>query len=84
MRYNELLDVYDQSMCTYLKLIIVKVAVRNVRRDSVDKIKLAEKDKQISKDDSKGFQDDLQKVTDDNIKKLDEILKVKEKDLMKI
>ena len=61
-----------------------KVAVRNVRRDSVDKIKLAEKDKQISKDDSKGFQDDLQKVTDDNIKKLDEILKVKEKDLMKI
>ena len=61
-----------------------KVAVRNVRRDAVDKIKLAEKDKQISKDDSKGFQDDLQKVTDDFIKKLDDILKVKEKDLMKI
>ena len=61
-----------------------KVAVRNVRRDAVDKIKLAEKDKQISKDDSKGFQDDLQKVTDDYIKKLDDVLKVKEKDLMKI
>lgn len=61
-----------------------KVAIRNVRRDSVDKIKLAEKDKQISKDDSKGFQDDLQKVTDDYIKKLDDTLKVKEKDLMKI
>lgn len=61
-----------------------KVAIRNVRRDFVDKIKLAEKDKSISKDDSKGFQDDLQKLTDDFIKKLDTLLKNKEKDLLKI
>ena len=61
-----------------------KVAVRNVRRDSVDKIKAAEKDKSISKDDSKDFQDDLQTVTDDFIKKLDTMLKNKEKDLLKI
>ena len=33
-----------------------KVAVRNIRRESVDKIKAAEKDKDIGKDDSKGFQ----------------------------
>jgi ribosome recycling factor len=61
-----------------------KVAIRNVRRDFVDKIKVAEKDKEISKDDSKGFQDDLQKLTDDFIKKLDTLLKNKEKDLLKI
>lgn len=61
-----------------------KVAVRNVRRDSLEKIKKEEKDKTIGKDDSKGYQDDLQKVTDDFIKKLDTILKTKEKDLMKI
>ena len=61
-----------------------KVAVRNVRRDAVDKIKAVEKDKSISKDDSKGFQDDLQKSTDTYIKKLEDMLKTKEKDLMKI
>ena len=61
-----------------------KVAVRNVRRDAVDKIKAVEKDKSVSKDDSKGFQDDLQKSTDNYIKKLEDMLKTKEKDLMKI
>ena len=55
-----------------------------MRRDAVDKIKKEEKDKAISKDDSKGFQDDLQKVTDDAVKKLDSMLKNKEKDLLKI
>jgi ribosome recycling factor len=55
-----------------------------VRREAVEKIKGTEKDKAISKDDSKGFQDDLQKVTDDYIKKLDTMLKTKEKDLLTI
>lgn len=61
-----------------------KVAIRNVRRDAVDKVKAEEKNKAISKDDSKGFQDDLQKVTDEQVKKLDAMLKTKEKDLMTI
>eukprot|EP01035_Chromulina_nebulosa_P020357 gene20357-26422_t len=61
-----------------------KVSIRNIRRDLVDKIKLAEKNKEISKDDSKGFQDDLQKLTDDFVKKLDVMLKSKEKDLLTI
>lgn len=52
--------------------------------DVVDKIKAAEKDKTISKDDSKGFQDDLQKVTDGFIKKIDDMTKSKEKDLLTI
>eukprot|EP00596_Hydrurales_sp_CCMP1899_P007567 CAMPEP_0119036154 /NCGR_PEP_ID=MMETSP1177-20130426/3667_1 /TAXON_ID=2985 /ORGANISM="Ochromonas sp, Strain CCMP1899" /LENGTH=189 /DNA_ID=CAMNT_0006995539 /DNA_START=230 /DNA_END=799 /DNA_ORIENTATION=- len=59
-----------------------KVAVRNIRREGVDKIKAAEKDKDVGKDDSKGFQDDLQKSTDEFIKKLDTMLKNKEKDLL--
>jgi ribosome recycling factor len=61
-----------------------KVAVRNHRRDAVDKVKDLEKAKTISKDDAKGFQDDLQKLTDDFIKKLDTMTKNKELDLMKV
>mmetsp|Transcript_16378 Transcript_16378/g.27690 ORF Transcript_16378/g.27690 Transcript_16378/m.27690 type:complete len:224 (+) Transcript_16378:74-745(+) len=61
-----------------------KVSIRNIRRDSVDSIKKAEKDKDIGKDDSKGFQDDIQKTTDSFVKKLETMLKTKETDLMKI
>lgn len=61
-----------------------KVAVRNVRRDFMEKIKSAEKDKSIGKDESKTHQDDLQKVTDDMIKKIDNLAKTKENDLLKM
>eukprot|EP01032_Pedospumella_encystans_P011798 gene11798-13693_t len=61
-----------------------KVSIRNIRRDCVDKIKQAEKVKDIGKDESKGYQDDLQKSTDNFIKKMESILKVKEGDLLKI
>lgn len=61
-----------------------KVAIRNARRDFVEKIKQAEKSKAIGKDDSKTFQDDLQKVTDSFAKKIDDSLKAKEKDLLKV
>lgn len=61
-----------------------KVAIRNVRREAIDKVKAEETAKKISKDDSKGFQDDLQKLTDDFIKKLDKMLKDKEQLLLKI
>ena len=62
----------------------VQVAIRNIRRDSVDKVKKAEKDKEISKDESAGYQEDLQKLTDEFIKKIDNMLKEKEKVLMKV
>ena len=61
-----------------------KVAVRNTRRDIVESIKKGEKDKDVTKDDSKAFQDQLQKSTDGFIKKLDTMLKTKETDLLKI
>ena len=59
-----------------------KVAVRNVRRDANDKIKALEKDKQISENDERKAQEDIQKITDTYIKKVDEILADKEKELM--
>lgn len=67
-----------------LQRVTGKVAVRNIRRDVVERIKQAEKDKDIGKDDSKGFQDDLQRAVDGCIKKLDAMLKSKETDLLKI
>lgn len=59
-----------------------KVAVRNIRRDAVDKIKKVEKE--ISKDQSQEYQDDLQKSTDTFVKKIETMIKAKEADLLKI
>ena len=61
-----------------------KVSIRNVRRKFIDDIKNNEKDKNISQDDSKKFQEDVQKITDINIKNIDSEFKEKEKDLLKI
>ena len=59
-----------------------KVAIRNIRRDAVDAIKKAEKDSGLSKDASKEYQDGIQKVTDDFVKKVETMAKQKEKDLL--
>lgn len=61
-----------------------KVAIRNIRRDAVDAIKKAEKASDLSKDDSAGAQAIIQEMTDNFIKKLDELLKSKETALMKV
>ena len=58
-----------------------KVAVRNIRRDSNDTIK---KNKEVSEDTRKGLETDVQKLTDEFIKKIDAIAKNKEKDIMSI
>ncbi len=61
-----------------------KVAVRNIRRDGIEKVKKLEKDKEIGQDDSKKYQVNIDKITTDQIKSIDEILKNKEEDLKKI
>ncbi|NUN46720.1 ribosome recycling factor [bacterium] len=61
-----------------------KVAVRNVRRDANEHFKKAEKDHKISEDDSKDAQDKVQKMTDNYIKKIDEMLLIKEKEIMEV
>ncbi|WP_414437866.1 ribosome recycling factor [Candidatus Bealeia paramacronuclearis] len=61
-----------------------RVAIRGVRRDGMDKIKLMEKDGHISEDDLHRLSDDIQKMTDDFIKKLDEALVHKEKEILQV
>jgi ribosome recycling factor len=61
-----------------------RVAIRNVRRDANEKLKKLEKDSKISEDELRRSQDETQKITDEYIKKLDEILALKEKDIMEI
>ena len=59
-----------------------KVAVRNVRRESIDELKKMEKGKSISEDDRKKAEDEIQKITDEFIKNIDVILDKKEKELL--
>ena len=61
-----------------------RVAIRNVRRDANSSLKTLQKDKDISEDDERRGQDQIQKVTDQFIKTVDEVLAEKEKDLMAI
>lgn len=61
-----------------------KVAVRNVRRDGMDDLKKQEKDKKISEDEHRTESEKIQKLTDDYVKKIDEQLAVKEKDIMSV
>ncbi len=61
-----------------------KVAVRNIRKDANKKIKQLEKNKEITEDESKKAQDDVQKNTDIAINKIDELVKLKESELLKI
>lgn len=61
-----------------------RVALRNVRRDANDQAKKLLKDKAISEDDEKRTLEEIQKMTDSFIKKLDEAAKAKEKDIMDI
>lgn len=61
-----------------------KVAIRNIRRDALDDIKKLKKDNAISEDDEKRFENEIQKLTDDSIKKIDEMMSQKEKDIMQV
>lgn len=59
-----------------------KVAIRNLRRDGIDEIKKLKKDNQISEDDEKRFENEIQKLTDESVKRIDELVVSKEKDIM--
>lgn len=61
-----------------------KVAVRNVRRDANDALKKLIKDKEISEDDERRMQDEIQKLTDRYVTEVDKMLQVKEADLMAV
>ena len=61
-----------------------KVAIRNVRRDANDTLKKLLKDKEISEDDERRAQDDVQKMTDKAVVEVDRLLQTKEADLMAV
>ncbi|MBN1984279.1 MAG: ribosome recycling factor [Chitinivibrionales bacterium] len=61
-----------------------KVAIRNIRRDSNEKVKKANKDKQVTQDEEKKLLDEVQKTTDKYIKLVDEHLALKEKEIMEV
>ena len=61
-----------------------RVAVRNVRRDAMDDLKKAEKDTVISQDEHKRLEGEVQKATDEAIKRVDEALKTKEQEIMQV
>jgi len=61
-----------------------KVAIRNIRRDAMDEVKKMKKDSLISEDEEKKYNNDVQKWTDDAIKKIDEQYEAKEKDIMQV
>lgn len=61
-----------------------KVAIRNIRRSNVESVKKLEKSGDVSEDESKGAQDDIQKLTDKKVKEIDEIVGKKEKEVMKV
>jgi len=61
-----------------------KIAIRNIRRDANSTLKELEKEKEISEDDERRAEDGIQKLTDDHVKKVDELAGEKEKELMEI
>nr|WP_202932928.1 MULTISPECIES: ribosome recycling factor [Shewanella] len=61
-----------------------RIAVRNVRRDANSAVKNLEKDKECTEDDVRRSEDEVQKITDVHIKKIDELLAAKEAELMEV
>ena len=61
-----------------------KISVRGIRRKFLDEIKILEKDKNISIDESKRFQDDIQKITDSSIKEIENLSASKVSEILKV
>ena len=61
-----------------------KVAIRQIRRDCIEKIKTMKKNSEITEDDQKYGEEEMQKITDEFIKKIDEIAAAKTKEIMEI
>lgn len=86
LKVPELTEERRRDLVKNIKKICedARVAVRMVRRDANDELKKALKDKVISEDDNKRQQDEIQKLTDDYIKKIDQMSADKEKELMTV
>ena len=61
-----------------------KIAIRNVRRDGMEKIKALKKSNEITEDDVKNYEKDIQDLTDNHCKDIDNLAAKKEKEIMEI
>jgi ribosome recycling factor len=61
-----------------------KISARNVRRDGMEVIKKKEKNKEISEDELRRLENEIQEITDHHIKKMEEMLVMKQKDIMQV
>lgn len=61
-----------------------KVGIRNIRRDAIDAVRKQQKDSEITEDELKAAEDEIQKITDKSVEEIDSILAVKEKEVMSI
>lgn len=86
LKVPELTEQRRKDLVKSVKKIVeeARVAVRMARRDANEQLKKALKDKTISEDDEKRAEADIQKLTDDYVKKVDKLAEEKEKDLMTI
>ncbi len=86
LKVPELTEERRRELVKNIKKICedARVAIRMVRRDANDELKKALKDKAISEDENKRLQDEVQKLTDEYIKKVDQMAADKEKELMTV
>ena len=61
-----------------------KVAIRSIRREGIDKAKQVQKDGEMTEDELKQAENEIQKITDKNIEEIDKILETKEKEIMSV
>ncbi|MEG0679736.1 MAG: ribosome-recycling factor, partial [Carnobacterium sp.] len=61
-----------------------KISIRNIRREAIDELKKAEKNKELTSDDVHSYEEDIQKLTDESIKNVDAIASEKEKELLDV
>ena len=82
-------ELTEERRLEFLKVVgkiaeNAKVAIRNIRRDGIEKVKSLEKNKEIGQDDSKKNQDIIENITSGQVKEIDSSLKNKEEDLKNI
>ena len=84
--FPQLTEERRKELCKQVKKYgeDAKVAVRNCRRDAMDKFKAMKKNSEITEDDQRDAEEDMQKITDKAIKDVDEIYAKKEKEIMEV
>jgi len=86
LRIPDLTEERRKDLIKILKNMCEKsrVSIRNIRREANEELKKKQKDKTISEDQSKNYEKNIQKLTDNNIENIEKILSIKEKEIIQI